>query len=263
MGPLVVIPTFLRKPRELEVTAKTWETLRATESELEVMFVDDGSPDQGLVDLLEKTLVEDSLATVFRKDKNTGFSSTVNIGLKRCLEEKRDAILCNADIEFVENGWLERLLITHDTKGNPAAVVGCLLLYPNGLIQHAGVYASFLDRSFDHRMRFAPGSLPEAHEPKVCPVTGALQLIRYSTLERVGVYDENFRMAFEDVDYCLRVFDAGLECVYQPGVMAVHHESLFRGDASDQIKEWTSESLQTLMKTHAATDIGRWIPAFS
>ena len=263
MGPLVVVPTFLRKREELDVTLKMLETLRTTEPEAEVFFVDDGSPETELVDELESLCKHDPYSSLERKLENTGFSKTVNVGLRRALAEERDAILCNADIEFMEPGWIERMLVTHDSKGRPAAIVGALLLYPNGLIQHAGIYASFLDRSFDHRMRFAPGTLPEAHQPQVCPVTGALQLIRYDTLRTIGIYDEDFKLAFEDVDYGLRVFDAGLECVYQPGVRAIHHESLFRRSANDTITEWTKDSLRTLLQKHATTDIGRWIPSIS
>ena len=52
----------------------------------------------------------------------------------------------------------------------------------------------------------------------ICPVTGAFQYIRPEVLERVGLYDPGFRMACEDVDYDLRVFQAGFECVYEPAV---------------------------------------------
>jgi GT2 family glycosyltransferase len=259
-GPLIVIPTFLRREKELAVTLRTLETIRATEPDAEVFFVDDGSPERRLVDVLAAVIDSDDKATIHLKAENTGFSKTVNVGLRRALDEGRDAILCNADIEFLEPGWIAALDATTDSNGLPAAVVGALLLYANGLIQHAGIYVSFLERSFDHRMRFAPATLPEAHVPQVCPVTGALQLIRHSTLETIGIYDEAFSMAFEDVDYCLRVFNAGLECIYQPGVRAVHHESLFRGQTNAKLDKWHKESINVLASKHATTDLGRWIP---
>ena len=52
-----------------------------------------------------------------------------------------------------------------DTQGRPAAVVGARLLYPNGLLQHAGVYFSRLNRGFAHRFNHGPGDLPEAQLP--------------------------------------------------------------------------------------------------
>ena len=62
---------------------------------------------------------------------------------------------------------------------------------------------------FEHRFRCAPGNLPEALVKTVCPVTGAFQYIRPEVLEQVGIYDPAFRMGCEDVDYDLRVFQAG------------------------------------------------------
>jgi GT2 family glycosyltransferase len=260
-GPLIIIPTFLRREHELVVTLKTLETIRATEPDADVLLVDDGSPNTDLVTVLSAVADRDERTELVVKSENTGFSKTVNVGLQRALDTGRDAILCNADIEFVEPGWIERFDATIGENGLPAAVVGALLLYSNGLIQHAGIYFSFLERGFDHRLRFAPALLPEAHVQKSCPVTGALQLIRHSTLETIGLYDEAFSMAFEDVDYCLRVFNAGLECIYQPAVRAIHHESLFRGQRSEKLDRWHKESIAVLARKHAATDLGPWIPA--
>ena len=91
-----------------------------------------------------------------------------------------------------------------------------------------------------HRFQYGPNDLPEALVPCRCPVTAALQLIRHETLETVGIYDEGYRMAFEDVDYCLRVFEAGLECIYEPSVRAFHREKFFRGRPSDTIQRLDS-----------------------
>ena len=129
-----------------------------------------------------------------------------------------------------------------DTQGRPAAVVGARLLYPNGCIQHAGVFFSARTRAFWHRCQYGPADLPEALVPVLCPVTGALQLIRHETLATVGLYDEEYRMAYEDVDYCLRVFESGLQCIYEPSVCAVHHESVFRGRSTPKLERWQQES---------------------
>jgi O-antigen biosynthesis protein len=184
----------------------------------------------------------------------------VNVGLARALAEGRDALLINADVEFTWPGWLEALQARTDTQDRPAAVVGGLLLFPSGLIQHAGVYFSLLGRGFDHRFRYAPATLPEAHVPSRCPVTGALQLIRHECLEAVGLYDEAFRLGFEDVDFCLRVFASGRESIYEPAAMATHHESLFRGTPTRRISRWQQESLELLRRKHMHTDFSPWVP---
>ena len=78
--------------------------------------------------------------------------------------------------------------------------MGPLLLYTNGLVQHAGVYFSVITRRFDHRYRLAPRALAQVQKGITCPVTGALQYIRYETIKKIGIYDENFKMGYEDID---------------------------------------------------------------
>lgn len=257
MAALAIIPTFVRNDKELDVTITTLQTLRNQEPDVETLVVDDRSPARDLMPQLRKAC-EDLDVRVHFKDENTGFSTTVNVGLQEALERGLDAILINADIEFLVP-ILEQFERTTDSQERPAAVVGALLLYPNGLIQHAGVFLSFYSRGFDHKYRYAPGGLPEAHQPAICPVTGALFFIRHSTLEKVGLFDTGFSMAYEDVDYCLRTFEAGLECVYQPAVRAIHHESLFRGQRSDKLDEWHQKSLEFLHTRHGTTPLGRYV----
>jgi GT2 family glycosyltransferase len=257
---LAVVPTYLRTADDLEVLFRCLVSLSVTAPELELLVVDDQSPDQRLVDQLAAVLTELG-GELIRKAENTGFSSTVNVGLRRALEWGQDAVLINADIEFTTPGWWEALRDRADTKGRPAAVVGGLLTYPNGRIQHAGVFFSLQGHKFHHRYRHAPATLPEAQAPTLCPVTAALQLIRHDTLQTVGIYDEGFRMGVEDVDYCLRVFDTGLECIYEPAARAVHAESVFRGRTTPTIEAWQLASAEWLIRKHANTDMNRWIPA--
>jgi GT2 family glycosyltransferase len=67
-------------------------------------------------------------------------------------------------------------------------------------------------------------------------------------------------MGWEDVDYCIRVFLDGLECIYEPAARAIHHESVFRG-ATDVKDEWTNVSYQRLMAKYPQTDFGQFVPA--
>lgn len=238
-------------------------TLRATAPEAEVLVVDDGSPATELVDELGDRC--DGLQfRLHRKASNDGFSATVNVGLAEALDRKMDALLVNADIEFRDGGWLERMLAqpTEDGVGL-APVVGARLLYPNGLIQHNGIFFSLLSRVFGHIHQFAPHDLPEARHARTCPVTGALQLIRHDTLATIGLYDEGFRLGHEDVDYCLRVFLAGGSCVVQPAACAVHHESLFRGAsrATDKITAWTAQSWSYFLHKHRETPLAVYVPS--
>jgi GT2 family glycosyltransferase len=258
---LCVIPAFVRSEEELDVLLRCLVSLRATAPGAEVLVVDDASPERELVAGLEIACEELGVAFA-ANDVNSGFSATVNAGLEFALHTGRDAVLVNADIEFLEAGWLERLKARTDTEGRPAAVVGARLLYPNGLIQHAGIFLSPLHRDWLHRFQYGPGDLPEAQVPTRCPVTAALQLIRYETLEQVGLYDEGYKLCFEDLDYCLRVFEAGLECIYEPTVVATHREKFFRGKgkADDKITRWTRASTARMLQRWGNTDLSRWVP---
>jgi GT2 family glycosyltransferase len=259
---LCIVPAYLRTAEELDVLLKCLVSLQATAPDANVLVVDDCSPAPELAASLELACDELGIAFV-ANEENSGFSRTVNVGLELAHAMEHDAVLVNADIEFPEAGWLDRMRARTDTEGRPAAVVGARLLYPNGLLQHAGVSFSLLGRDWLHRYRFGPANLPEALVPCRCIVTGALQLIRWETLEAIGLYDEGYRLCFEDVDYCLRVFQSGLECIYEPSVMAVHHESYFRGNnPTPQIKRWTTESTARMWRLWGHEDLSRWVPEY-
>lgn len=251
MTAVAVIPTYIRSDFDLFITKRCIESLRES-TDLEIYVVDDCSPYEGTREELEKTQADKFTF----KESNEGFSHTVNFGLRYALETDRDALLVNADMEFPNPGWFEAL------DANPADVVGALLLYPNGLVQHAGIFFSVINRTFDHIYRLAPSKLPQVSLPRTCPVTGALQLIRNDTLNNVGLYDERFRLGWEDVAYCHDVFISGRKCAYEPQAIAVHYESLFRGsgEVSEKIQKWQWESWCQLHEKFAGHEFASYTP---
>jgi GT2 family glycosyltransferase len=172
----------------------------------------------------------------------------------QAIRENRDVILVNADIQFINNTWLEALQETD------ASVVGALLTYSNGLVQHAGIYFSILRREHDHRYRMAPSTLSEVHKEIECPVTGALMYIKSECLQEVGYLDNDFGMGWEDVDYCIRVMKSGRKCMYQPKAIAIHHESMFRRGKETQAQRWFEEGLIYLQKKYAGEDMSEYCP---
>lgn len=255
VDPLAIIPTYVTTTDDVAMLDRTLRSLRekTPDGHLDIMVVDDGSPDIEL-----RAMVYEAAgswdATVLQRPENVGFSKTVNWGLRKALEEQRDAILVNSDIEILTKDWVT---IMAETEGD---VVGAMLIYPSGLIQHGGIYFSLLTRDFQHLWRFAPPNLPAARELAQGPVTGALQYIRYETLTRVGLYDEDYRMGFEDVDFCLRVAESGGTCIYQPKVRALHHESVFRGRQSERLDQWHKESLLVLWKKWGNKRLDHLVP---
>jgi GT2 family glycosyltransferase len=203
----------------LTLLDKCLRTLHAS-ADCDIVVVDDAGPLTGAA----YVAAEAGHCDCITKEQNGGFSSAVNEGLRRALDEGRDAVLVNSDIEFTNDTWLDELQATD------ADVVGGLLLYPFNRVQSAGSYFSPLTRGWHHRYHWAPPDVAGVAEPAVCPCTAALQLISYDCLVGVGLYDEEYELAFEDVDYALRVFDHGMRCAYQPRSVATHHESATRGD---------------------------------
>lgn len=257
---LCVVPTFIRSDDDLAMTVNTLKGLsRTIPEDQDIMIVDDSSPYMpGHYELHRLRWEADELPQLRHmnmKTENLGFANSVNYGLRYALEHGMHCLLVNADIEFHQPSWFDNMV---NTEGG---LIGAKLLYPTGLIQHAGVYYSVMTRTFDHLHKFGPADLPAANFKRRCPVTGALQLIKYATIEQVGLYDEvNFRMGWEDIDYNLRVFEAGLDCVYNPAVSAIHHESAFRGQRNEKLDSWMQQSFHMLYRKHAGLNFGKYVP---
>ena len=204
--PLAVIPSYLSQPSDVDVLGACVTSLRRTAGDaVDILVVDDGSPAPGLVDAFAaRHAVE-----LIRRPSNEGFSRTVNVGLERARSEQREVVLVNADIVVATDDWLDAF------RAAGAGIVGALLLSPRGLIAHAGFYFSRLTGTVEHRFAGAPPDLPETLDVAPCPVSGALMYIRPEVLAAVGVFDPEFRMGSEDVDFCLRAIDAGFASVCQ------------------------------------------------
>ena len=249
---LAILPAYVRNQNDLAVTTGAIRTLRKT-CDADLIVVNDGSPFRlaraALDDLAEE------LGFVHRVSaENQGFSYSVNVGLRVAKGGGQNALLVNSDIFFLDNGWLDHL------RANDADVVGALLLYPNGLVQHAGIFYSIINRRFDHIYRLAPHSLKQVKAPRICPVTGALMLIKHPTLIDIGVLDENFRFGYEDIDYCHMVFQAGLRCAYEPLAEAVHHESWTAHDPDDKHRQWMQDGWAYLHEKHRGHAFSSYVP---
>ncbi len=177
-----------------------------------------------------KEFEADNVHIIFRK-QNGGFAKAVNTGLKAALKQfpKNDVILINSDIVAHEN-WLPSLEFGAYGHHKDVGIVGPKLLYPDGRIQSGGSYRNTeAPEWFDHYYRFQPSDYGPANVPQYCiAVTGACMYIKNSTLKKIGLIDEDFPFAFEDVDYCLRAWQAGIRSLYYPAAELTHMESAAR-----------------------------------
>lgn len=140
--------------------------------------------------------------------------------------------LINNDTEVITPGWLEEML-AQAMRDNVGAV-GAKLLYGDRRIQHAGVYTGMGGLAgHGHRMLKAnkPGYFFRAHLSQyVSAVTAACLIVKKSKFEEVGGLDEEvFKVAFNDVDLCLKLQAAGYDNLYHPHAVLFHYESKSRG----------------------------------
>ena len=151
----------------------------------------------------------------------------------------RGELLCflNNDIEMIDPDWLP-LLVLQAARAEIGAA-GARLLYPDGTIQHAGVFTGVGGgAAHGHRSQaqedsgyFERARLPQ----RVSAVTGACCVVAREKFLAVGGFDEeSFPIAFNDVDLCLKLNERGWQAFYEPRATLVHHESKSRG--SDSLK---------------------------
>ena len=149
--------------------------------------------------------------------------------------EARGEYLClmNNDIEVQSSGWMEEMLSF--AQLDHAGAVGARLWYPgNQGLQHCGVVVGLGGVAGHAHVGLKKNEKgyfgrPVLHH-RCSAVTAACLMIKKSTYFAVGGMDEQIAVAFNDVDFCLRLGDAGYHCVYTPSAELIHHESATRGD---------------------------------
>jgi GT2 family glycosyltransferase/glycosyltransferase involved in cell wall biosynthesis len=160
--------------------------------------------------------------------ENAGFAANVNRGIVTA-DPVHDIVVLNSDV-LPRRGWLACL--QYDAcRGERVGIVGGKLLYRDQRIQFAGTVRNHdAPEWFDHRYRFKASRYGPANTPgPVLAVTGACMYVKRAVIERIGLLDEAYPMAYEDVDFCLRAWQAGFRVLYCPEAELYHLESVTRG----------------------------------
>jgi GT2 family glycosyltransferase len=221
----VIIPTR----NGLELLRPCMEGVaRTAYPSLEVIVVDNGSDEPATLDYLRE--LEAAGIMVLRLPGPFNYSFLNN----RAVDCATGEFCCflNNDIEVVDPHWLIHLVA--QAQREDLGAVGARLLYPDQTIQHAGVVIG-IGGAAGHAHRLQPaadmGYFARAHLPQqVSAVTAACMLVSKEKFVAVGGFDEQeFPVAFNDVDLCLRLNERGWQCFYEPRATLVHHESLSRG----------------------------------
>jgi GT2 family glycosyltransferase/glycosyltransferase involved in cell wall biosynthesis len=217
----VVIPSF-GSAREVRRVVRS--VRRTTPRELvRIVVADDAGPAEELATMRRIHGIE-----LIAGERNLGFAGNANRGLARA-DPGADVVLLNADV-VTHPGWLECLQYAAYAEGSDVGIVGARLLYGNGQIQHAGMERNeHAPEWFDHRFRFAPADHGPADVPEpVLAVTGACMYVKRAVIDEIGLLDPEYPMAYEDVDWCLRAWEAGHSVVYEPAAILDHAESTTR-----------------------------------
>ena len=223
----VVIPTRDR----IDLLAPCVDSLYATNAEggFDVIIVDNGSSKPETRDWLARMRRERRDLRVLAADIEFNWSRLNNLAIA---EAGGDVfVLLNNDTVSKTRGWLAR--VAEYAMRDDVGVVGPLLLFPDGTIQHAGVvvgYGGCADHMFSgtspavDRLMFVSPRVPR----NVSLVTGACLAVSRRVVDAIGLFDESYRVVGGDGEFCLRAHGEGLRNVYLPEIVLLHHESQSR-----------------------------------
>lgn len=203
----------------------------------EVLVLDNQSQDKAALAYLA-SLHQDSRFKVIRYDATFNYSAINNYAVT--LAQGEIIGLVNNDIEVIHADWLSEM-VSHAVRPEVGAV-GAKLLYSDTTIQHAGVilgygglaghaHKYFEDESWGY---FGRAKLTQT----LSAVTAACLLVRKEVYELVeGLDEKNLTVAFNDVDFCIKVREAGYRNIYTPYAKLYHHESISRGQENSPEKQ--------------------------
>src|SRR5690606_9272676 len=233
-GVSLVIPT--RDRVELLRTCVESILARTRYPDYEVLVVDNQSSEPATLDYLARIEL-DPRVRVLRYDAPFNYSAINNWAVGQC--DGAVIGLVNNDIEVISPDWLAEMVSQAIRPGIGA--VGAMLYYPNDTIQHAGVglgihgVASHL---YVGMPRGYPGHGGRARvAQQLSAVTGACLVVARRAWEEVGGLDEALQVAFNDIDFCLRLGEAGYRNIWTPFAELYHHESASRGSEDSEEKQ--------------------------
>ena len=197
---------------------------------LEVIAINNNSEQTETHELIKTWKAKNSAIQFSDYSQPFNYSKICNQGVNIATGEI--VVLLNSDIEIMSDHWIESLLGFALQKDIGA--VGAKLTYPDNTIQHAGIVVG-IDNGAGHPYKH----FPENHRGyflrlglthNVSAVTGALLMVTKEKYQAVGGLDESdFAIAYNDVDFCLKLMSAGYRNVLNPDCQATHHESSTRG----------------------------------
>ena len=211
---------------------------RSTYDNYEIIIIENNSSEQQTFDYY-KTLEGNDRIKVVTYEGDFNYSRINNYGAKFAAGEY--LLLLNNDTQVITMNWMENMLMY--AQRPDVGAVGAKLYYGDLTIQHAGIViglgahrtAGHTHYKINHDNLGYMGRL--CYAQNVSAVTGACLMVRKSLYEELGGLDESFKVALNDVDFCLRLRDKGYLNVFTPFAELYHYESASRGsDIEDAAK---------------------------
>jgi len=211
----------------------------------EIVIVENNSEKKETFEYYKEIEKNNKIRIIYFKEKGFNYSKIINYGVKNC---KSDFIVqLNNDTKLLTPRWLEKFIGFAQRKDIGA--VGARLLYKDKSIQHSGIGIGILGLAanlFVNTPKNAHAYFGrEVLTRNVSAVTGACLFARRQIYEEVGYMDEeNFAVAFNDVDFCLKIRKKGYLIVYNPYIKFIHYESKTRGyeDTEEKRERFEKES---------------------
>ncbi len=237
----LIIPTY----NGHEITKQAIDSIieKSTYRNFEILLVDNNSNDPESLAYFDSVSQHDQV-TLIRYPHPFNYSAINNFAAKQA---KGEIIgLINNDVEVISPEWLTEM-VSHAQRQD-VGCVGAMLYYPNDTIQHAGVICGLggvAGHSHKHFPKDHPGYFFRLKLiQNLSAVTAACLLIRKSVFDEVGGLNEKeLTVAFNDVDFCLKVQAAGYRNVWTPYAELYHHESISRGaeDNPEKVARFNQE----------------------
>ena len=215
---------------------------KSTYPNYEIIVVENNSTEKEIFEYYRSIDGKKNTRVIYWKE-GFNYSAINNFGIAHAAG---NYIIClNNDIEVITPGWMEELLGTCQRK--EVGIVGSRLYYPDDTIQHAGIVVGIggvAGSLFVGMKRGHGGYLHKADLMQdLSAVTAACMMVKREAFERVGGFEEKLAVAFNDVDFCLKVKQAGYLVVYDPYVEMYHDESKTRGteDTKEKVRRFQTE----------------------
>ena len=203
---------------------------KTTYPNYEVILIDNGSKEEETFkcfDYWQKQ--EPDRFKCYRYDIPFNYSQINNYAVEKAQGEY--LLFLNNDTEVTTIDWIEAMV--EQAQRPSIGAVGALLLYPDDTIQHAGVVLG-IGGVAGHSHKYLPSLLPGYISQAITTnnysaVTGACLMCRREVFEEVGGFEEKLTVAFNDIDFCLKLIERGYRNIYLPHVVLYHYESKSRG----------------------------------